>query len=768
MNTQAESRCLDMEAARQVLERKVGNEIFCQVLFDRSPDAIVLIEDDHYLDCNPAALRIFGMDSKEALLGAHYGCLSPAVQPDGRDSIAALRAYFGECQQAGVVSFTWTCRRHGGQKFPAEVHLQSMDVAGAALLLAIIRDVSEWQAMAGVAHARRDYQDAVLEDSPAAILIVHIETSAIRFANRSARHILRAVGNALEDTSAQDLWAEPDERMQFLQKFKRDGIASGEVRLRRLDGQFFYAHMHWQYNPGTSDEILCWSLDSTEQKQTRQQLDFQSRILQGMVDHLPLALFVKDVTDGFRYRLCNQKGAELVDGQIAAIIGRTDFEIFPARLAQRYREEDLEIAATGKPLIIEENQIETAHGHLVYARTIKIAIPDEQGNASLIVGMSEDITERWEIERALRSSERRFRELAENAPVGIIMTDQRGNCIYINQQWQDLSSMGQRLAAGSGWQAAIHPADRARVVACWKKLVACSVPFTQEYRLVRHNGEVVWVSGKAVPFRNEADQAVGFLGTASDITAHKLFETQLRASSDEAKRANQAKSEFLSRMSHELRTPLNAILGFGQLLQMDAGNLSSSQKEGVDHILAGGEHLLELIDDVLDFSRIESGHMHLNIGCVKVNEVLGRAVAMVSAMARAAGVAIDAPAAVSLPDLMADPRWLQQVLINFLSNAIKYNHPGGSIRVFQQQLDDGMMRIAVQDDGRGIRPQDAARLFEPFERIVNPDDAIQGTGIGLSICKRLAEFMGGRIGFKSEFGAGSTFWIDLAKASDRQ
>ena len=768
MNTRAPSWRLDVAAAGPSVERKVDSEILGRALFDLSPDALVLIEDERCIDCNQAALRILAIDGKEALLGAHCGRLSPAAQPDGRESITALRTYFSECHRAGAVSFNWTCARHSGQEFPAEVRLQSLDGAGAALLLASIRDVSDLQAMAAEARARNDYLATVLENSPAAILIAHLGTSRIRLANRSARHMLRAADNALDAVSVQDLWAEPDERVRFLEKFKRDGIASGEVRLRRLDGQLFYAYLHWQYNPGNSDEILCWSLDCTEQQQTRSLLDFQGRLLQQIIDHLPVALFVKDVTDGFRYQLFNQKGAELVEGQIAAIIGRTDFEIFPTRVARRYRVEDLEIVASGKPLIINEDQIETAHGNLVYARTIKIAIPDEQGHTRLIVGMSEDITEQREIEQALRSSERRFRELAEHAPVGIIMTDQRGNCIYINQQWQSLNGMDQNLAAGVGWQAAIHPEDRARVVAKWNKFVERGVPFTQEYRLVRNEAEVVWVSGKAVPIRNEAEQAVGFLGTATDITEHKLFEARLQASRNEARRANQAKSEFLSRMSHELRTPLNAILGFGQLLQMDAGNLSTSQKEGIDYILAGGEHLLELIDDVLDYSRIESDHVDLNIGRIELNEVLGRAVTMVSAMAREAGVSIDAPPAASLPDPMADPRRLQQVLTNFLSNAIKYNHPGGSVQVFQQQLDDGMLRIAVQDNGRGIRQQDAARLFEPFERIVNQDDAIEGTGIGLSICKRLAEFMGGRVGFRSEFGSGSTFWIDLAVASDRQ
>jgi CheY-like chemotaxis protein/nitrogen-specific signal transduction histidine kinase len=249
----------------------------------------------------------------------------------------------------------------------------------------------------------------------------------------------------------------------------------------------------------------------------------------------------------------------------------------------------------------------------------------------------------------------------------------------------------------------------------------------------------------------------------TDISLAKQHEIELRLSMNEAERANSAKSEFLSRMSHELRTPLNAVLGFAQLLQMTSENLTQSQEEGVNHILNGGEHLLHLIEDVLDFSRIESGHTSLNLQRFSLDQVLQRSLSLIRSLAEQRDITIISPAN-ELVGLFADVRLTQQILVNLLTNAIKYNNIGGTVEVSASTLLDNMIRISIKDDGIGIRPDDQTRLFEPFERVVNPDIMIEGTGIGLSICKKLVQSMSGRIGFESEFGIGSTFWFELPAA----
>lgn len=241
------------------------------------------------------------------------------------------------------------------------------------------------------------------------------------------------------------------------------------------------------------------------------------------------------------------------------------------------------------------------------------------------------------------------------------------------------------------------------------------------------------------------------------IQVGRAFERQAR---DEADRANRAKSEFLSRMSHELRTPLNAILGFGQLLEME--EISGEQRDGVNHILKGGRHLLELINEVLDISRIEAGHMHLSPEPVRVSEVLGETLDMIRPLAAQRGIPVHGARAHSCDrHVLADRQRLKQVLLNLVSNGIKYNRPGGTVNVECLEK-NGRLRLQVSDTGAGIPAHKLQQLFIPFERLGAEQGGVEGTGLGLALSKRLAELMGGAMGVESYPGKGSTFWVELS------
>jgi signal transduction histidine kinase len=233
----------------------------------------------------------------------------------------------------------------------------------------------------------------------------------------------------------------------------------------------------------------------------------------------------------------------------------------------------------------------------------------------------------------------------------------------------------------------------------------------------------------------------------------------------EADRANTAKSEFLSRMSHELRTPLNAILGFGQLLQLD--DLAEEQAEGVDHIVRAGQHLLGLINEVLDLARIESGHVALSPEPVGVYEAIRDTVDLIGPLAAERALRIDAP---SPPEctwtVHADRQRLKQILLNLGSNAVKYNHHGGSISLSCHAGDDDRVRIAVADTGPGIPADKLPRLFTQFDRLGAEHSEIQGTGMGLVLAKRLAEAMGGALTVASTEGQGTTFTLELSLAME--
>jgi PAS domain S-box-containing protein len=254
----------------------------------------------------------------------------------------------------------------------------------------------------------------------------------------------------------------------------------------------------------------------------------------------------------------------------------------------------------------------------------------------------------------------------------------------------------------------------------------------------------------------------GTVSTIADVTDEILRAAELRDARETAEAASAAKSEFLSSMSHELRTPLNSILGFAQLLERDRKRpLDERQLERLRHVLRGGEHLLRLIDDVLDLARIEAGRITISTEPVSVPEVIAEVTGTVGPMAERAEIAIAPLEPVELPPVAADRTRLAQILMNFGSNAIKYGRPGGHVTFALEQRDPATVRIAVIDDGIGIPADKRDKVFEPFQRAGQETGPIEGTGIGLTITKRLVEMMKGRIGFTSEAGRGSRFWIEL-------
>lgn len=227
----------------------------------------------------------------------------------------------------------------------------------------------------------------------------------------------------------------------------------------------------------------------------------------------------------------------------------------------------------------------------------------------------------------------------------------------------------------------------------------------------------------------------------------------------EADAANRAKSEFLSLMSHDLRTPLNAILGFAQLLESD--RLTAEQADHVAHILNGGRHLLALISDVLDITRIESGQIGLTVEPVAVRELVLSAVDLVRPLAQQRGITMQVGSGVENVAVRADAQRFNQILLNLLSNAVKYNRPQGSVTVSGARVEGDRYRISVADTGVGLTASQVARLFQPFERLGAEQTSVEGTGLGLALSRALAEGMGGSLGVESAAGIGSTFWVEL-------
>jgi signal transduction histidine kinase/AmiR/NasT family two-component response regulator len=282
-----------------------------------------------------------------------------------------------------------------------------------------------------------------------------------------------------------------------------------------------------------------------------------------------------------------------------------------------------------------------------------------------------------------------------------------------------------------------------------------------ELNYIRKDGSRFPAVVSITALRDDYGEIIGYLKIATDNSVRKQVELDLNEAMAVADKANLAKSDFLSSMSHELRTPLSAILGFAQLMESGTPSPTTAQKRSIDQILKAGWYLLELINEILDLALIESGKLPLSLEPISVTDMVRECHAMIEPQAQKRDIRMTFPEFEMPYFVKADRTRVKQVLINLLSNAIKYNKVSGSVVVSYTAHTPGRIRICVKDSGEGLPPDKLAQLFQPFNRLGKETGVDEGTGIGLTVSKRLIELMHGEIGVESTVGAGSTFWIEL-------
>jgi PAS domain S-box-containing protein len=377
-----------------------------------------------------------------------------------------------------------------------------------------------------------------------------------------------------------------------------------------------------------------------------------------------------------------------------------------------------------------------------------------------MLGVVQDIDDRKRAELALAERERQLREAQALAHIGNWQADLvSGELSWSDEIYRIFGhEPGSFEPSVEAFHAAVHPDDRALVLESEERARQTG-HHDVVHRIVRPDGTVRHVHELAQMEIDATGGVVRLIGTVQDVTEQVEVEQALMAASEEADRANQAKSDFLSSMSHELRTPMNAILGFGQLMEYDDA-LPGEHQDNVGEILKAGHHLLELINEVLDLAKIESGHVDLSLEPVDVCTIVDECLSLVGTLAAKRDIQLSHSGLKGVA-VRADRMRLKQALLNLLSNAVKYNREGGSVRLEVRPQGAERLCIQVTDTGPGIPAERQAELFQPFNRLDAKHSNIEGTGIGLTITRRLVEMMGGIVDVESEVGVGSTFWIEL-------
>lgn len=753
-------------------------------LFALIPDGVVIIDPETALPLqfNPAAHHQLGYSAEEfaSLRISDYEAIETPQQ---------TQAHIEKIYRCGQDVFETRQRRKDGTLMDVHVSTLMMKVRGKPFILCIFRDISAQKQAEAAMMATQNQLEATLDAIPDLLFElgldgtyhdIHAQSSAL-LAAPADELLYRKVSDMLPPEAAGIV-------MQALQEAHETGHSHGrqfELPVPQGNLCFELSVARKPTGPDSMPRFVVLSRDITARSHMEQ-------ALRTSAEHLEEA----------------QRLAQMGSWELNLASGELNWsdEIF--RLFELDKQH---FGATYEAFLNaihpdDRDSVNLAYTHSLETRTPyeithRLRMPDgrikwvherctsdfdSSGKPLRSAGTVQDVTASMLAQEALRQSKEQYEELTERIPVGVytfrIRTDGSMAFDYVSPRFCQLLGLSAQevLADSTTAFACAHPEERDEFIRLNQEAGRTLQPFVWEGRFVIH-GETRWFLIESAPTLLENGDSL-WNGVISDISERKRAEfalnqlndqleqrvaertADLRRAKEEAERANSAKSEFLSRMSHELRTPMNAILGFGQLLESDTQHpLSPDQQENIHEILHAGSHLLELINEVLDLARIESGRLEIAPEAVSIGPLVDECAALVQPLAirRSISLNIDTDGICNNQAVLADHLRLRQILLNLLSNAIKYNHEGGNVAISCHPAMDGAVRITVSDNGRGIPAEEQDRLFKPFERIETAYEGIEGTGIGLALSKRLIESMNGTIGVKSAAGTGSTFWIEI-------
>jgi PAS domain S-box-containing protein len=481
-------------------------------------------------------------------------------------------------------------------------------------------------------------------------------------------------------------------------------------------------------------------------------LEKSERRLREVIESISEGMFVID--RGWQLQVWNAAAERCFSRKRDDVIGQHLLMAIPEFTPTLLAPEISEAIATGRTRTLSGVE-------LIPGRFFEVGLfPFEKG----VTAFLHDVTERRRAMEAARESEERFRIMADTAPVMIWVADAEGKKAFFNKTWLNFSGRSLETEMGLEWIANVHPEDVDGWLSCMSALRARET-FRLEYRLQRADGQYRWILNTGVPRYTSDGTFAGYIGSAVDITDHKEAEKALVRAKNAAEEANRAKSTFLSVISHELRTPLTAIMGYSELLQIDAKDRGwSAILPDLQKIDAGSRHLLTIINDILDLSKIESGKMELHIEQFGTRNVVQEIAAAAEPLARTNGNRIKVEYTEDPGPMIGDLTKVRQILFNLVSNACKFTQDG-EVRIVVGRTGGPTgdnIQFLVSDTGIGMTPEEMKKLFTPFTQADSSTTRrYGGTGLGLAISDRLCRLMGGSIVVESAPGQGTRFTVRI-------
>ena len=730
-------------------------------LMESAPDGMLVADSDGIIQAANGRLEdLFGYP-REELVGASVEILMPArfrathgsrivqffTSPERRE-MGQGRELFGQ--------------RKDGEEFPIEISLSPFQQNGQFHVISSVRDVSFRHAQHKQLERERQRFQTLVETTPDGIVVLDPQ-GVIQEGNGQLAELLHFPLHNLYGKKLSGFF-KAKEKSVFTDYLK--SVFDGEQKAITVetpgpDGTTRILEMQLGAMTAAGEKLATGPIRDITTKQLEQQAMEASELrFRSLMDSAPDGMIVSrsnGVVDEVNEQLCKIFGYKKDE-----LIGRSVEFLMPERYRAGHGEHLRRFFASPKRRDMGRGLELSGARKDGSEFPIEISLsPIDTPEGPVVVSSVRDVTERFKQNERIKESEKRFRTLVANIPGTIYRRsfDLAWTTQYISENVKSLTGYpADEFIEDDArtLRSIIHIEDYAEVAAQIDKAVRAGKSWRVEYRLVRQDGDIRWAgeTGRAVLDDNGTVSSLD--GVIVDITARKELQAQLELARTEADAANLAKSEFLSHMSHELRTPLNGILGYSQVLQRSK-NLSEKDQSSADSIISCGDHLLTLINDVLDLSKIEAGRLETDLAATDLHRLLQSVVNILKAKASERAVDLNLEVGPEVPvGVITDASKVRQVLVNLVGNAIKFTPEGGTVSLKVDETTNHTYRFRIEDNGIGMSEEDMAVIFDPFKQVA-AGKAEGGTGLGLAICIRIAQLLGGDLTVSSKLGEGSTF-----------